>query len=105
MALADLNTALNKSGRLYETICGAVWMTAVLVTNEDVETPNHTNRIAWASTAFANRKAIARSILVSVLQEVNIAANPLGTGVADSDYDGYVQGVVNGLLAALVDGV
>ena len=77
-------------------------MAAVLVTNEDVETPNHANRIAWASTAFANRKAIARSILVNVLQDVSIAANPLGVDVADSVYDGYVQAVVNSLLTELV---
>lgn len=70
-------------GDLKNRIEVACIISAEAIRNEDVGTPNHTNRLGWAKAAFTNPNAIRDAMLRSLL-----AANkdsPVATIQAVSD--------------------
>ena len=97
-ALMELHEALNGNTPFLSQVAGACWRAAVDIEAEDPGTANHANRIAWAASVKTNRKAVARSMLESVLENVVIAADVAGALDAD------VQFQVNSLVDTFATG-
>jgi len=105
MALEALHDALNGDGTLFKALCGGLWKAAVDISNESLETDNHTNRLAWAETIFANRKEVARGVLVPFLQNATMAADPHGAAMTLAEYDNAVSYVIGAeIMPAVIEG-
>ena len=69
--LSDLQTAISDGG-LRNRVVAALCKTAVAIKFEGVETPNHTNRIAWAKAVLSSD---ANTIAGQVIKYVVAAYN------------------------------
>lgn len=92
MALKELYQAMVGENDFWKQVAGAIMVAARDIQNEDPETVNHADRLAWAAAAIENPKGMARRMLVDVLENATIAADV--ENAADND----VQWVVNSLI-------
>ena len=87
---------------LFNKIRVACWVAADTIRAEDAGTPNHTNRVAWAKSVFADTDTVARQMVAAVLaqnraQSLSLilgAANDQ-TGASDAALQSVVDAAVN----------
>lgn len=92
MALKELYQAYVGDNDLWMKVAGACMIAAMDIAEESPATPNHANRIVWAVSVRDNAKAMAKSMLVKILQDATIAAD------VTAATDAQIQTVVNGLI-------
>lgn len=76
----------------------AVLKAAADIRNEDAETANHANRLAWGESVEQDPAAMVRQMRYRILENATIAAAP--TAATDSD----VQYVINSLVDSFATG-
>lgn len=99
MAYIDIYAAATVADHvLRRQVAVACHKAAVDILNEDPETANHSQRMAWARRVIADPEGWAAKAIWKVLENAVIQAAP--TGAIDSD----VQFVVNSIVDYLAKG-
>jgi hypothetical protein len=93
-----IGSSLGEDTLLRRRLAVAIMKARADIINESVGTTNHANRLTWANLCATVPQvfAMADKMIVDVLGNATIFANPDQNGVADPDGD--VQFVVNSLL-------
>lgn len=100
MAYTDIYTAAtDETHVLRKQVAVALHKAAVDVMNEDDQTADHSQRVAWARRALADPVGWAEKAIWKVLENATIQAAP--AEATDND----VQFVVNSAIGSLMRGV
>jgi uncharacterized protein YgbK (DUF1537 family) len=97
--LKDLYDAFTGSTDFLHQVAGACLMAATAIENEAPETQNHVNRMIWMASVRTNPKAMARTMLVAMLENPTLAADVVNAT------DEAVQWVLNSLVNTFATGV
>ncbi len=92
MALKELYEATIGENDFWKQVAGSCITAAMEIAEESPATPNHANRILWAVSVRDNAKAMAKSMLVKVLQDAAIAVD------VEAATDAMVQSAVDSLV-------
>ena len=89
--LFDLRT----SSSLRNRVAAACWTAAQAVFNEDSQTANHANRVAWACRVLEDDGGGAEVLRVFRAVLMNAAVQAAGDSATDADIQAAVDALVN----------